>query len=103
MPDGEYRLGGATVEVLNGICHDADGRLAGSTLTQEVALRNFIDWTEWSFEDALHGLTLNPARALKLEKKGVLEPGADADIVILDDNFRVMKTLVAGRVVFDRV
>jgi len=102
MPDGHYRLGGDTVEVVNGICRDADGRLAGSTLTQEVALRNFVDWTQWPFEDALHALTLNPARALKLEKKGVLEPGADADVVILDDNFRVMKTLVAGRVIFHR-
>jgi N-acetylglucosamine-6-phosphate deacetylase len=103
MPDGRYRLGGDTVAVVDGICRDAEGRLAGSTLTQEVALRNLIDWTGWSVEDAVYGLTLNPARALKLEKKGVLEPGADADIVVLDDNFRVMKTFVSGRLVFDRV
>lgn len=102
MPDGRYGLGGDEVDVVNGICRDREGRLAGSTLTQEVALRNFIEWTDWPFEEALLGLTLNPARVLKLERKGVLEPGADADVVILDDNFRVMKTLVAGRVAFDR-
>jgi len=45
---------------------------------------------------------LNPARALKLERKGALEPGADADITILDTRFRVMKTFVGGRMVFDR-
>jgi N-acetylglucosamine-6-phosphate deacetylase len=102
MPDGRYALGGDTVEVINGICRNAEGRLAGSTLTQEIALRNFVGWTKWPFEQALPGLTSNPARALKLEKKGVLEPGADADVVIMDEQFRVMKTLVAGRVVFER-
>jgi N-acetylglucosamine-6-phosphate deacetylase len=102
MPDGSYRLGEDVVHVVNGTCRDAEGRLAGSTLTQELALRNFIQWTGWPFEDALHALTSNPAGALGLAKKGVLEPGADADIVILDRNYHVMKTLVAGRVVFDR-
>jgi N-acetylglucosamine-6-phosphate deacetylase len=102
MPDGRYSLGGSAVEVVNGVCRDAEGRLAGSTLTQEVALRNFVKWTEWPLEDALHGLTVNPARALKLEKKGILEPGADADVVIMNEEFRVMKTIVRGRIVFDR-
>jgi N-acetylglucosamine-6-phosphate deacetylase len=102
MPDGRYDLGTETVNVTGGICRDAEGRLAGSTLTQEIALRNFIRMTGWPFEDALLGLTRNTAKALKLERKGTLEPGADADVVILDDSFRVMKTLVAGRVVFNR-
>jgi len=102
MPDGRYALGGDSVEVINGICRNSEGRLAGSTLTQEVALRNFIGWTGWRFEQALPGLTLNPARALNLERKGVLEPGADADVVMMDEQFRVIKTLVGGRVVFER-
>jgi len=77
--------------------------LAGSTLTQEVALRNFAQWTGWPLEEALAGVTLNPARALKLQRKGVLEPGADADVVIMDDQSRIIKTLVGGRVVFERL
>ncbi len=100
MPDGSYVLGKDTVRMVNGICRDADGRLAGSTLTQEVALRNFMQWTGFPFEEALLGLTLNPARALKLEKKGVLEAGADADAAVLDRNFRVIKTFVGGRQVW---
>jgi N-acetylglucosamine-6-phosphate deacetylase len=103
MPDGQYALGGDTVEVVNGVCRNAEGRLAGSTLTQEIALRNFIEWTHWPLEDALACLTSNPARALKLQRKGILEPGADADVVIMDEQFRVIKTLVAGRVVFERL
>jgi N-acetylglucosamine-6-phosphate deacetylase len=39
---------------------------------------------------------------LKLEGKGRLEPGADADVAIMDEEFRIIKTLVAGRVVFER-
>jgi N-acetylglucosamine-6-phosphate deacetylase len=100
MPDGRYRLGEDNVEVADGVCRDSEGRLAGSTLTQEIALRNFIDWTGWSFEDALLGLTLNPAHALKLDKKGTLEVGADADIALMDSDFRVVMTFVGGRKVF---
>jgi N-acetylglucosamine-6-phosphate deacetylase len=102
MPDGQHRLGQDTVEVMNGICRDREGRLAGSTLTQNVAFRNFTEWTGWAFEDALLGLTLNPARALNLEKKGTLEPGNDADIVVLDSRFEVVMTFVGGRLVFER-
>jgi N-acetylglucosamine-6-phosphate deacetylase len=102
MPDGQYRLGGEIVEVRNGICRDSEGKLAGSTLTQEVALRNFMRWTDWPFQDALLAVTVNPARALNLERKGRLEPGADADVVMLDRELHVMTTIVAGRVVFNR-
>ena len=102
MPDGQYRLGEDTVEVRNGVCRDRDGHLAGSTLTQDVALQNFADWTGWSFEDVLLGMTLNPARALKLDRKGILEPGNDADIAVLDSNLQVVMTFVQGRKVFER-
>jgi N-acetylglucosamine-6-phosphate deacetylase len=102
MPDGRYALGNDAVDVAGGVCRDLEGRLAGSTLTQEVALRNFTEWTGWSFEDALFGLTLNPAQALGLSRKGILEPGADADVLLMDHSFRIMKTFVKGKLVFDR-
>jgi N-acetylglucosamine-6-phosphate deacetylase len=101
MPDGRYRLGGHAVTVSRGVCRDAEGRLAGSTLTQEVALKNFIEWTGFPFEAALLALTRNPSRALGFASKGALEPGADADVTLLDRNFRVVKTVVAGKLVFD--
>jgi N-acetylglucosamine-6-phosphate deacetylase len=102
MPDGRYTLGSETVDVVHGICRDNEGRLAGSTLSQEIALKNFVEWSSLPFDEALYGLTLNPARALGLDRKGVLEPGADADVAVLDDHCRVMKTLVQGRLVFER-
>jgi N-acetylglucosamine-6-phosphate deacetylase len=102
MPDGSYRLGGDTVQVADAICRDAEGRLAGSTLTQEVALRNFINWTGWTLDHALPALTANPAQALNLAQKGILQEGADADVVMMDRDLHVMKTMVAGRLVFNR-
>jgi N-acetylglucosamine-6-phosphate deacetylase len=102
MPDGDYRLGQDLVSVRNGACRDADGHLAGSTLTQEVALKNFIAWTGFSIQDALLALTENPARALGLHAKGVIESGADADLAVFDEDFHVMKTFVAGKLVFER-
>jgi len=102
MPDGAHRLGPDTVTVTDGICRDESGRLAGSTLTQETALKNFIEWSGFPVEHAVQALTLNPANALGLRGKGMIEPGADADITVLDANFRVMKTFVAGKLVYER-
>lgn len=102
MPDGRYFLGADPVEVIAGVCRNSEGKLAGSTLSQEAALRNFVQWTSLPFEDALPGLTSNPAEALQLAGKGTLAPGADADITIMDERFNVVMTFVAGRRVFGR-
>jgi N-acetylglucosamine-6-phosphate deacetylase len=89
MPDGTYRLGTFEVVVTGGVCRSAEGRLAGSTLTLDRALRNVVALGV-SFADAVRMLTLNPARLLGLEKKkGVLAPGADADLVLLDESLQV--------------
>ena len=102
MADGQYQLGKETVKVVNGVCRDAEGRLAGSTLTQEVGLRNFMGWAGATLQDALFGVTLNPARALQLEGRGTIEPGSRADIVVMNDQFQIVKTFVAGKLVFER-
>ena len=102
MPDGRYVLGTDTVEVKNGICRDAEGRLAGSTLTQDVALKNFVTFSGMRMEDAIFGLTLNPARALNLQGRGCIEPGSIADLTILDEGLRVVRTFAGGKLVFER-
>jgi N-acetylglucosamine-6-phosphate deacetylase len=101
MPDGRYSLGGDLVEVSGGICRDSEGRLAGSTLTQDVALRNFIQWSGMRLDDAVLGLTSNVAEALGLNGRGRIEPGARADLVMLDNDHRVVKTFVEGKLVHD--
>jgi N-acetylglucosamine-6-phosphate deacetylase len=102
MPDGAYALGNGQVHVQGGICRDAEGRLAGSTLTQDRALRNLLHWTGLRLDDALLALTANPAQALALEGRGRIEPGAYADLTFLDKNLEIDRTYVSGKLVFAR-
>jgi len=102
MPDGSYVLGTDTVRVQGGVCRDTEGRLAGSTLSQDTALRNFVSFSGMRMDDAVFGLTVNPARALKLEGRGCIEPGAYADLAMLDSDLRILKTIAGGRLVFER-
>ena len=102
MPDGEYALGKHLVQVRSGVCRDAEGRLAGSTLTQDRALRNLIQWTGMRLGDALLSLTANPASALSLDGRGGIEPGAFADLTFLDKDLQVVRTYAGGALVFDR-
>jgi N-acetylglucosamine-6-phosphate deacetylase len=102
MPDGPHVLGTETIQVKNGICRNAEGRLAGSTLTQDAALRNFVSFSGMRMEDAVFGLTLNPALALNIEGRGRIEPGSHADLTLLDDGLRVMRTFARGKLVFER-
>jgi N-acetylglucosamine-6-phosphate deacetylase len=96
MPDGKYQLGPLEVTVAGGVCRDAVGHLAGSTLTLDRALRNIVRLGV-SVQDAVKMLTLNPARVLGLEKtKGILAPGADADLVVLDSNLKVAGVMTRG-------
>jgi len=96
MPDGKYKLGSFEVTVSSGVCRNAEGKLAGSTLTLDRALRNIVGLGT-SFSDALRMLTLNPATLLGIEsRKGSLRAGADADIVLLDDALNVTQVWTRG-------
>ncbi len=99
MPDGEYMLGGLKVTVNGGVCRNAEGRLAGSTLTLDRALRNIVG-LGIPLADAVRMLTLNPATLLGIEfKKGALRTGADADIVLLSDGLEIERVWARGTVV----
>lgn len=96
MPDGQYRLGGFEVLVKEGVCRNSQGRLAGSTLTLDRAVRNIVALGK-PLMLALQMATLNPARLLGLEKrKGVISPGADADLVLLNADLQVTGVLTRG-------
>jgi N-acetylglucosamine-6-phosphate deacetylase len=96
MPDGTYQLGPLQVEVKDGKC-TADGKLAGSVLTMDRAVRNVMQFAGWSLQDAVRAATLNPARATGLPQHGKLVPGAEANLVVLSPNGEVRKTIVRGR------
>jgi N-acetylglucosamine-6-phosphate deacetylase len=97
MPDGTYQLGPIKVEVKDGTC-TADGKLAGSVLTMDRAVRNVTKFAGWSLRDAVRAATLNPVRAVGLEKSsGVLAPGAEANLVVLSPGGELHQTFVRGR------
>jgi N-acetylglucosamine-6-phosphate deacetylase len=96
MPDGKYTLGGMEVTVTGGVCRNADGVLAGSTLTLDRALRNIVG-LGIALPDAVRMLTLNPASMLGIEfKKGALRVGADADVLLLDEGLQITNVWARG-------
>src|SRR5882757_9132674 len=96
MPDGKYTLGDFEVTVSGGVCRNAEGILAGSTLTLDRALRNIVALGA-SLSDAVRMLTLNPAALLGIEfKKGSLRVGADADILLLDEGLHLARVWARG-------
>jgi len=96
MPDGKYQLGLFEVKVSGGVARNAEGKLAGSTLTLDRALRNIVALGV-PLSSALRMLTANPARQIGLAgRKGVLAPGADADLVFLNDKLEVSGVMTRG-------
>lgn len=97
MPDGVYQLGPIRVQVKNGRC-ESDGRLAGSVLTMDRAVRNVTQFTNWSLQSAVRAATLNAAQAAGLRDCGQIAVGGKADFVVLNGNGEVLKTFSSGQV-----
>jgi len=94
--DGRYELGGLDVEVADGVARLADGgAIAGSTLTQDRALRNAVE-AGVDRGAALTALSATPARAIGRRDLGRLGVGSVADAVLLDDALHVQRVWVAG-------
>ncbi|MCB9137995.1 MAG: N-acetylglucosamine-6-phosphate deacetylase [Caldilineaceae bacterium] len=101
LPPGEYELGGQAVYVADGACRLADGTLAGSVLTMDRALVNFMRATGWSLAQAWPTTSRTPAVSLGLDRKvGALKKGYAADVVLLNQAYEVEATVVAGDVVY---
>lgn len=101
LPDGNYKLGVNDVVVVDGDAKLADtGVRAGSTLTQDVALKNLLSFTGRPIEEILPMLSENPAKLLGIfDAKGSIANGKDADIVILDEENNVADVFVGGNLV----
>lgn len=102
LEDGEYSLGGQKV-FLKGIeCRLEDGTIAGSVLTLNKGVYNLLVNTDISVFEAVNCASLNPATALGIaNKKGSIEIGKDADIIIADDEFNIKNTIIGGRVCYE--
>ena len=96
MPDGNYRLGNFEVTVTEGVARNSEGKLAGSTLTLDRALRTVVALGV-PLADAVRMATVLPARRLGLAgKKGIIAVGADADLVALTPDLRVAGVMTRG-------
>jgi N-acetylglucosamine-6-phosphate deacetylase len=101
MPDGEYQLGGFAVQVSNGRAM-ARGVLAGSVLTLDRALENFMAFTGAPLEQALRLTTVNPAAMTGLgEQAGSVAVGMPASLVAVDGAGKMVGAVVNGQAVFN--
>jgi N-acetylglucosamine-6-phosphate deacetylase len=100
LGDGTYRLGSLEIDVSGGVPRRADGVLAGSTLTMIEAVRNLVALGA-PLAGALAAASEVPARIAGLTEIGRLEPGATADIVVLDDGLELERVLVGGEDALD--
>ncbi|OCB85878.1 Metallo-dependent hydrolase [Sanghuangporus baumii] len=101
MPNGTYDWRDGRRVVKEGVRLYIEGTdtLAGSVVTLDTCVRNFVRFTGATLGEALKCATYNPAKCLNIEtKKGTLRPGADADLVVLNKEGQVLSTWVSARV-----
>jgi N-acetylglucosamine-6-phosphate deacetylase len=98
---GEFTTGGRRVSITGGVPTLDNGVLCGTVLSMSAAVRNFIRFTGAPLAEGIRMASANPARVLGLEtRKGSLDPGKDADVVIFDDDLDVKATIIGGKVVY---
>ena len=102
LPEGEYTLGGAKIIYKNDLCRLEDGTIAGSVLKLNKGVWNVYTNSKIPLHECVNCASLNPATTLGIQdKKGSIEEGKDADLVILDDQFNVKKTIIGGKIKYE--
>ena len=100
MPAGEYRVGPLTASSDGLTIRLANGTLAGSLLTMDRAVRFLINQVGLTPFDAIASASTTPATLIGEADRGSIRPGGRADFVVLDDNYHVQATIIAGSVAF---
>lgn len=103
MPPGMYVLGDFQVIVDEISARLENGTLAGSIVHMDQAVRNLITFSGCSLAQAVGAASANVARLTRARSKGRLQPGADADLVLLDEKANLMGTILRGELVFSRM
>ena len=100
MADGVYDLGGQEIFVKGIQCRLADGTIAGSVLKLNQAVANMRAHTDLPLWAVVNMASRNPANAIGETRKGTLEPGKDADILLCDETFGVRRTYLRGELIY---
>ena len=102
LPEGEYTLGGQKIVYRGIVCRLEDGTVAGSVLHLNKGVWNVFTNSSIPLWECVNGASLNPATTLGIHnKKGSIEVGKDADIIITDAEFNVEKTIIGGEIKYE--
>ena len=102
LPYGEYTLGGTKIIYNDIVCRLEDGTVAGSVLPLCRGVWNVYTNSTIPLNECVNCASLNPATTLGVaDKKGSLEVGKDADIIITDKEFNVTKTIIGGKIKYE--
>ena len=96
LPDGEYESGGLKVFLKDGAARLADGTIAGSSATLLDCVKKAVEFGI-PLDDAVRMASRTPAELLGV-KKGRIEPGYDADLLITDRKLNIKTVITAGKV-----
>ena len=97
MSEQEFLMQGRRIRVVDGVCVDENGTLAGSALDMASAVRNLVAYCGASLEDAVAMASGNPAAFLGLAgETGAIGPGLRADLVAADTAMTVHRVWIAG-------
>ncbi|KAL0125744.1 hypothetical protein PUN28_004654 [Cardiocondyla obscurior] len=104
LEEGIHQLGQFNIEIRTGCAYIAETNiLCGSIAEFSKCVRHFKEATGCTVVEALEAATLHPARTLGIESyKGVMNFGADADFILLDDNLELLSTWISGECVYEK-
>ena len=104
MHEGEYEFADQKVFMKEKKAFLADGTLAGSTLTLNIAIKNMVETANAKLTEAVRMASLNGAKVINsAHKKGILAVGKDADIVVLNENYEVETTILNGKLAYQKI
>ncbi|NCQ16786.1 MAG: N-acetylglucosamine-6-phosphate deacetylase [Ignavibacteria bacterium CG_4_8_14_3_um_filter_37_9] len=103
MHEGEYEFADQKIFMKDQKAFLPDGTLAGSTLTLNKAIKNLVETANAKLTDAVRMASVNGAKVLNIEnRKGILAVGKDADMVVMNDLYEVVMTVLGGKIVYQK-
>ena len=101
LSNGEHTLGGKKIIYKDNLCYLEDGTIAGSVLELNKGVWNTYTHSKIPLHECVNCASLNPATVIGVaDRKGSIEIGKDADIIITNEKFEVQKTIIRGNLMY---